>query len=125
MSQKILVIDDEEILTKTFARLLEKKGYDVLVASRAEDAIAMAEEEDFSLVLCDVRMPGQNGIETAKQIRTLRQSQGKGDIPIIFLTGYADDKLEAEAQKLEPVGYVFKPFDAAHLLDLIHSNLPA
>lgn len=121
--KRILVIDDEEILTKTFARLLEKKGYEVFVASRAEDAIAMAEEIDFDLILCDMRMPGQNGVETIHQINSTCSLEGEKTIPVIFLTGYADEKLEEEAQKLNPVAYILKPFDTFQLLDVIQSNL--
>lgn len=123
MKPKILVIDDEEILTKTFAKLLEKKGYEVLVASRGEDALAMAEEINFDMVLCDIRMPGQNGVETAKQIRALCRNQGKENIPIIFLTGYADEQLENEARELEPVATIFKPFDASQLMELINTTV--
>ncbi len=116
---KILVIDDEEILTKTFARLLEKHGYEVFIATHPQDAIALAEEMDFDLILCDIRMPGQNGVETARQIRA---KQDRERIPIIFLTGYADEDQEREAQELKPIAYLIKPFDAFHLLRLIHSQ---
>jgi len=116
MSKKILVIDDEEILTITFVKLLETAGYSVLVASRGEDAVVMAEEDDFDLILCDIRMPGQNGVETIRQIKDL---QGRKKIPVIFITGYADEILEKEASRLEPVAYIYKPFDAFKLLELI------
>lgn len=120
MRKKILVIDDEEILIKTFARLLDKLNYEVLVASRAEDALAMAEEEDFDLILCDIRMPGKNGVET---IRELRAQRGKGEIPVIFLTGFADPRLESAAQTLNPIAYIYKPFDTTKLVELIESTL--
>lgn len=116
MSKKILVIDDEEILTATFAKLLETAGYSVLVASRGEDAVVMVEEDNFDLVICDIRMPGQDGVKTIQQIKKL---QGKTDIPVIFITGYADEALEKEANRLHPVAYVYKPFDAFKLLDLV------
>lgn len=123
MKKKILVIDDEELLTKTFARLLEKKGYEVLVASRSEDALVMAEEEDFDLVLCDIRMPGKNGVETARAMQSLLKTKGRHDIPIIFMTGFADKKVEEEAKGLHPVSYIFKPFDTPQLLQVIESTL--
>lgn len=118
--KKILVVDDEEILTITFVKLLESAGYDVLVASRGEDAVVMAEEDEFDLILCDIRMPGQDGVKTIRQIRNLR---GKKNIPVIFITGYADEALEKEANLLEPVDYIYKPFDAFKLLDLIQRTL--
>lgn len=123
MKTKILVIDDEELLTRTFARMLEKQDYEVLVASRPEDALAMAEEEDFDLVLCDIRMPGKNGVETIRELQSQRLSNHKGRVPVIFLTGYADMKLEKEAETLKPVAYIFKPFDTGKLLKLIESTV--
>jgi len=54
-----------------------------LVASRGEDAVIMAEEDAFDLILCDIRMPGQNGVATIQQIKNLR---GKKEIPVIFIT---------------------------------------
>jgi CheY-like chemotaxis protein len=125
MKKTILVIDDEELLTRTFARLLEKKGYEVLVATHSEDALAMAEEEDFDLILCDIRMPGRNGVETIREIRRLRRESGRIQPPVIFLTGFADEKLEREAQALDPVAYVFKPFDTAKLLEAVESTVQA
>jgi len=97
---------NEEILTITFVKLLEKAGYSVLVASRGEDAVIMAEEDAFDLILCDIRMPGQNGVATIQQIKNLR---GKKEIPVIFITGYADEVLEKEASRLEPVAYLYNP----------------
>ncbi len=124
MKKKILVVDDEELLTRTFARLLEKRNYEVLVASRAEDALIMAEEENFDLILCDIRMPGRNGVETIRDIRALRERDGKSPVPVIFLTGFADGALEEEAQALKPIAYVFKPFDTVKLLELVESAVP-
>ena len=116
MKKRILVVDDEEILTVTFVKLLETAGYGVLVASRGEDAVVMVEEDDFDLIICDIRMPGQDGVKTIQQIRNLR---GKKEIPVIFVTGYADEVLEKEANRLDPIAYIYKPFDAFKLLDLI------
>jgi len=123
MRKKILVIDDEEILIKTFSRLLDKLNYEVLVASRPEDALAMAEEEDFDLILCDIRMPGKNGVETVRDIRTVQKQNGKPESPVIFLTGFADPKLEQEAQVLNPAAYIYKPFDTNRLVEVIETTL--
>ena len=123
MRKRILVIDDEELLVKTFARLLERIRYEVSVASRPDDAITMAQKENFDLVLCDMRMPGKNGVETIREMRTVQKSQGKPEVPVIFLTGFADPKLEREAQILNPVAYLYKPFDTSKLLEVIDSAL--
>ena len=123
MKKRILVIDDEEILTKTLARLLERQNYEVLVASRPEEACMMTKGKDFDLILCDIRMPEKNGVETIREIRSLTKSKSKGETPVIFLTGFADVKLEKEAQTLNPIAYIFKPFDTLKLLEVIESTL--
>ncbi len=123
MKKTILIVDDEEIITRTLSRLLEKQGYGALIAAKGEEAVGCAQQSHFDLMLCDILMPGKNGVEVARQIQEIRVQQGKGPVPIIFLTGYADETLEKQAQELKPVAYVFKPFDAFQLLTLIHSKL--
>ena len=123
MRKRILVIDDEELLVRTFARLLEKINFDVSVASRPDDAIDMAQKENFDLVLCDIRMPGRNGVETIRKMREVQKGKGGQEAPVIFLTGFADPKLEREAQTLNPAAYLYKPFDTTRLLEAIETAL--
>ena len=119
MAKKILVIDDEEMIIKSLEKLLEKNGYEVFVVKNGQDAIVMAEEETFDLLIADIRIPGISGVEAVEQI--YKNSKGRVKIPAIFITGYADDLMEKKAQKLSPVGYILKPFDTAELLNKIRS----
>jgi len=119
MKKKVLVIDDEEILTKSFSALLERSGYETYTVKNSQDAEAMFEEEDFDLVISDVRMPGKNGVETVKQIQNIVRSKKKFPVPVIFVTGFADQEIEAEAKRLNPVAYLQKPFDVAELLNVV------
>lgn len=117
------MIDDDELLTKTFSRLLVKQNYDVMLATKPEDALVIAREKDCDLILCDIRMPGKNGVETIREIQTMREELRKTCPPVIFLTGFADPKLETDARTLNPFAYVFKPFDTQELLGLISASL--
>lgn len=123
MAKKILVIDDEELITKTFCNLLEKQGLDVLIAKRNEDAIVLIEENDFDLIICDIRMPGQNGVQTIREIEELLESQKRKKPPVIFITGYFDKGLEDEAKKLGCIAFLYKPFDIEELLDAVSKGL--
>jgi len=124
IKKKILVIDDEEILTRTFTRLLEKVGYEVYAARNGQDAIAMMEEEAFDLVVCDMRMPGINGVDTVKAIRA--SGSGKNmNLPVIFVTGFADEATVAQAQQLKPLAYLYKPFDSFEILKFIKESVGA
>ena len=121
-AKSILVIDDEELLTRTFTLLLERNGYQVYVAKNGQDAQVMAEEEPFDLIISDIRMPGPDGVETVKAIRASAEGHRRST-PVIFITGYADEKTEQQAKQLQPVAYLFKPFDNAELLGLVQKCL--
>ena len=122
-SKRILVIDDEELLTKTFSLLLEKNGYEVYTAKNGLDAQVMAEDESFDLIISDVRMPGINGVETVREIQETLKVKSRAPIPIIFITGYADSKMEAEAKSLNPLAYLHKPFNNEELLQTVRKAL--
>jgi len=116
MPKNILVIDDEELIIRSLTKLLEREGYSVLIAKNGTDALAMSEEEDFDLIIADIRMPGINGVDTVDSIfKNLSQKQ-KDKIPVIFITGYVDEDIEKKAQTLKPKAYIYKPFDITTLV---------
>jgi CheY-like chemotaxis protein len=117
--KRILVIDDEELLTRTFSILLERNGYEVYVVKNGEDARVAAEEEEFDLIICDIRMPGLNGVETIKAIKVSGTTNNK-NAPVIFITGFADDEALREAHQLKPLECLRKPFDNAVFLRTIN-----
>lgn len=123
MAKKILVIDDEELIVKSFSKLLERNGYEVLVAKNGQDAIAMIEEQDFDLIIADIRMPGINGVKTIQTINKLKEKNKRKKEPVIFITGYADEKNEKEAKALGPIAYIYKPFDISELVGKINKIL--
>lgn len=119
MPKRILVIDDEELIIKSLSKLLEKNGYEVFITKNSQDALVLTEEEDFDLILADIRMPGINGVDAVEQIYNDKARGKSKKIPVIFITGYADDKIEAKAKTLGPVAYIYKPFGAKELLEQI------
>ena len=123
MKKQILVIDDEELITKSLVLALEKSGYEVLVAKRCDEATAMAEAVDFDLIISDIRMPGINGIETVTRILNVMAKRNVQKIPTIFMTGYADPKSEEEANALNPKAYILKPFDLMLFLEEVKKAL--
>lgn len=120
---RILLIDDEELVVRTLERLLRKTGYEVFSARNEQEALNHARENEFDLVLSDIRMPGKNGVEIMLEIQRFLSSRGRDRVPVIFLTGFADNKSEQEAQALNPVAYIYKPFDTEKLLQVIISSL--
>lgn len=124
MSQKkILVIDDEELIIRSLSKLLEKNGYTVFVAKNGQDALVMVEEENFDLIIADIRMPGMNGVETMRSINEILKKQKIKKAPVIFITGYADEKIEKMAEEFSPVAYIYKPFDISELVEKVRNTL--
>jgi len=118
MAKKILLIDDEELIAKSLQKLLSLHGYKVDVIQDASKALQRIKEEDFDLIISDIRMPEMDGIETIMQIRQYLQESKKQLIPEVLITGYADlDKYE-KAKELNVARYVNKPFDNDEFLQI-------
>lgn len=123
MAKRILVVDDEELIIKSLRKLLEKEGFGVFVAKNGRDAVVMVEEEDFDLLIADIRMPGINGVETVQYIYEELQKKNLPTIPTIFITGYADEEMRKKAKTLKPIAYIYKPFDISELIDRVKEVL--
>lgn len=116
---RILVVEDEKIVSMEIQDRLERLGYSVLaVVSRGEEAIKKAEELQPDLVLMDIVLRGDmDGVETARQIRS------RFDIPVIYLTAFSSDDILQRAKITEPFGYIIKPFDERELYTAIEMAL--
>jgi CheY-like chemotaxis protein len=103
---KIMVVDDEVVITTQLEERLTYMGYEVAGrASSGEEAVEMAKRLSPDLILMDIVMPGKlDGIDAANTIKE------ELDIPVIFLTAYADDKFVERAKNVAPFGYILKPF---------------
>jgi two-component system response regulator LytT len=103
---KVLVVEDESIVSKDIQHSLKRLGYIISgAAATGEKAITLASEEKSSIVLMDIMLKGDmNGIEAAEIIKR------EHNIPVIFLTAYADESTLEKAKITEPYGYIIKPF---------------
>ena len=109
--RRILVVEDEIVVAMDIQDLLKNLGYDAPVtAPSGEEAIKRTEEIKPDLVLMDIVLRGDmDGIEAADYIRT------RFDIPVVYLTAYADEKTLQRAKVTVPFGYLLKPFDGRML----------
>lgn len=123
MKKKILLIDDEDLIIISFHKLLTKSGYEVSTANTGMVALEIAEDEEFDLVISDIRMPWVNGIETIKELKQNCESKQKKTPAIIFITGFADKDLEKSAKDFSPVAYMHKPIDIKELLTTVKTAL--
>lgn len=121
VGKRILLIDDDPLVLKSFTNLLVRDGYDVISTSCYEEAMKAIEEKEFDLLLSDIRMPGKNGVETVSDIQERLMNLGKSDLPIIFITGFADDSIKLDAKFTGEV--LHKPVDNEILLSTIRDYL--
>lgn len=123
MKKKILLIDDEDLIGKSFHKLLTKNGYEVSVADTGMVALEIIDNEDFDLIISDIRMPWVNGIETIRAINKTLRSKQKKMPAVIFITGYADKELEEAAKEFSPAAYMHKPIDIKEFLGEVQKAL--
>jgi len=121
--KKILVVDDEELVTKTLTKLLKKSGYEVDIANNGSDALEKVKNSKYDLIISDIRMPDLDGVEVIKRIRRYLKENNKSTIPEILITGYASEENLKDAEKLAVLDYVYKPFDIKDFLATIKKNL--
>ncbi|MBT9585738.1 response regulator [bacterium] len=111
MLEHILVVEDDEFMRASLETELKLAGYRVSLAESGEQAIEMAHNQHFDLVVCDIRMPGLNGIDTLSTLREIQPSARN-----IVMTGYADADAPIKAVKLKVDDYLMKPFSADDFL---------
>lgn len=104
---RIMVVEDEALVAMDLSRRISSLDYEVVgTADNREEALALAEETRPHLILMDINIIGPaDGIQVAREIRE------KQDVPIVFLTAFADDSTVERAKKITPYGYLLKPFD--------------
>ena len=113
---KILIVDDEEELVSTMAQRLVLRGFEVATATSGTDALKRVGEEDFGVLILDVKMPGIGGLRLLKEIK-----QNHPDLPIILFTGHSS---VADAEKGMQDGafdYLMKPIDTDELIEKIRN----
>jgi len=107
----LMLVDDEERYLLTTAKLMEKKGIDVLTAQSGEQALDLLKTHDVHVVILDIKMPGMDGFKTLRAIKTLYPP-----VEVIFLTGHATMDSAIEGLQFGAFDYVMKPADIEDIL---------
>ncbi len=118
----ILVIDDDPLLRKTLKKILEKEGFMVDLATDGYEGIRKAKSGFFHLVLCDIRMPGLDGLMTLEHIRKFQDRAGAGASGFIVITAYDSPDSRQQAFRLGVSDFMMKPFDLEAFLASIRSQ---
>jgi CheY-like chemotaxis protein len=114
--RKVLVVDDDPVVSRSFDRVLSRKGYIVVSAENGLEALSKAAREEYDAVFTDIKIPGMDGIEVAQQMRARRPWT-----PVVIITGYGSAEHEARAEAAGVCGFLRKPLSP----DMIESSLDA
>src|SRR4028119_2285091 len=120
MMNKILVIEDEEFVRENILELLDAEGFEVIGAENGRVGVDLARQEMPDLILCDVMMPGLDGLGV---LTALRQDSTLAAVPFIFLTAKAAKADLRQGMELGADDYLTKPFTRAELLGAIIGRL--
>lgn len=110
MEDRILIVDDEEVICSIFARRLSKEGYTCVTANNGREALRYFYKQPFSLIISDIKMPEMDGIELLKRVKATNPK-----MMVIMITAFPDIDLAVEAMRLGAYDFIIKPAD----LDLV------
>jgi len=117
-NQKVLVIDDEQIVLDSVKKILSKENYEVDVSQDSKSGLEMALQKDYDIVLTDIRMPKIGGMRILRDIR-----RNKPSVPVVLITGYASVQSAVQAMKLGATDYIEKPFTPEELVDAVSAAI--
>lgn len=116
---KILLIDDEVSLCGLYATLLERKGYEVLIAQSGSYGLDLYKRTHPDLIVLDLRMPEMDGLTVLRELRAM-----DAQTPVIILTGAGDERLEEEGRALGVAAFIEKEFSLHRLGDALKRLVP-
>jgi len=115
---RILIVDDEETIRLALRKFLRSRGYEVEIAGSGDQALQILDNQSFSLMLCDVRMPGMTGVQVVPEARSRDH-----DLAIIMLTAVNDAATATEVLSSGATDYLMKPVELADLQQAVDRAL--
>ncbi|MCE1247268.1 MAG: response regulator [Firmicutes bacterium] len=112
--KNILIVDDDENMGDTLRDILELEGYEVSLARSGEESLELAQKSEFDCFLIDIKMPGMNGIEAIKQLKSIRHNP-----KVIVMTGFSQTDYAQKAREEGAAELLQKPLDMERLLTSI------
>lgn len=114
MTEKVLLVDDEEEFVETLAERMRNRGMDVATSNTGGDALDLIDREPYDVVILDLQMPGMDGLEALARIK-----RRQPDIQVVLLTGHATVEKGVEAMKRGALEFLEKPVDLTTLAEVI------
>jgi FixJ family two-component response regulator len=114
----VSIVDDDESVRAAMSSLVRSLGYDACVFGSAEAFLASPRLHDTSCLIVDVQMPGMTGLELQAELQVCRSG-----IPIIFITGFPEDRIRRRAEAAGAQGFFSKPVDGDIIIRSLHTAL--
>lgn len=119
MPEKLLIVDDEPDMLKLLSMIIrDKTSYEAVTTNNPHEALELAGEGGFALVISDLKMPGLDGIDLLEGIRRVDQ-----DIPVIFITAYGSVESAIETMQKGGFDFITKPFKKEQILFTIEKAM--
>lgn len=109
----LMIVEDDPAIAEMYTYALHRAGYDVLIAGSTGAALKLLQEEAPDLVLMDIGLPGESGLE---MLRRLRSSASTAELPVVMLTNYGDPAFIRESAELGAIDYLIKSRTSPSLL---------
>ena len=106
--RKVLVVDDDPVVGRSFDRVLSARGYAVITADNGQEALDKLRGENYDVVFTDIKMPGMSGIEVAERVKAIHPW-----LPVVIVTGYGTEANEDRAEAAGVSGFLRKPLSPA------------
>jgi CheY-like chemotaxis protein len=119
MWKKVLLVDDEPVLLSTLRSFLEGAGHRVLTAMDAGTALELVQAHGFDAIVCDLRMPGMDGLEFCQEIR---KNPAWKDVRLVVLTGGLEESIVQRGLKVGVQHFLAKPFAPEELLRILQDS---
>jgi len=116
----IAIVDDDLLVRRSLERLMKSVGLRAKAFASAEDFLHSGHVHDTTCLILDVRLPGMDGLELQRQLAATQSR-----LPIIFVTAYGDEQVQAQARQAGAVDFLFKPFSEEALLNAVHLAIEA
>ena len=117
-SRSVLVIDDDKNQRGMLSFALRDLGYRVVAVASGAEAVESARAETFDAAICDIMMPGQDGIETLRQLKSEHPK-----LEVVMATGYGTTQTALKAMRLGACNYVTKPYELSDLIAVLDQAL--
>ena len=121
MNKQVLIIEDSGSFRMVVKVALERSGYDIIEAADAEEACTLLDGRAINVIVCDLNMPGMNGIEFVRHLRTTSYKF----TPVVMLTTDSQIERKAEAADMGVRVWITKPFQPTYLIEAISKLCPA